>query len=60
MKPEDEKTATACYIAGSVSTQLMLKSLFELIAMTTDDPDGYARIPSLLCCRTGSSHSIIL
>jgi hypothetical protein len=38
---EDEETATARYIAGSVSTQLMLKSLFELMAMTTDDPDGY-------------------
>ena len=37
---EDEETATARYIAGSVSTQLMLKSLFELIAMTSDDPDG--------------------
>jgi hypothetical protein len=41
MMPEDEETATARYIAGSVSTQLMLKSLFELMAMTTDDPDGY-------------------
>jgi hypothetical protein len=38
---EDEETATARYIAGNVSTQLMLKSLFELIAMETDDPDGY-------------------
>jgi hypothetical protein len=38
---EDEETATARYVAGSVSTQLMLKSLFELMAMTTDDPDGY-------------------
>jgi hypothetical protein len=40
MMPEDEETATARYIAGGVSTQLMLKSLFELIAMTTDDPHG--------------------
>ena len=39
--PEDEETATAPYIAGSVSTQLMLKSRFELMTMTTDDPDGY-------------------
>jgi hypothetical protein len=38
---EDEETATARYIAGSVSTQLMLKSLFELMAMETNDPDGY-------------------
>jgi hypothetical protein len=38
---EDEETATARYIAVNVSTQLMLKSLFELIAMETDDPDGY-------------------
>jgi hypothetical protein len=41
MMPEDEETAMARYIAGSVSTQLMLKSLFELIAMTTDNPDEY-------------------
>jgi hypothetical protein len=38
---EDEETATARYIAVNVSTQLMLKSLFELIAMETNDPDGY-------------------
>jgi hypothetical protein len=38
---EDEETATARCIAGNVSTQLMLKSLFELIAMETNDPDGY-------------------
>jgi hypothetical protein len=38
---EDEETATARYIAGHVSTQLMLKTIFKLIAMTTDDPAGY-------------------
>jgi hypothetical protein len=41
MMAADEETATARYIAGSVATQLMLKSVFELIAMTTDDPDVY-------------------
>jgi hypothetical protein len=29
---ENEQTATARYIAGHVSTQLMLKTLFEIIA----------------------------
>jgi hypothetical protein len=38
---EDEETATARYIASNVSTQLMLKTLFEIIATTTDDPDRY-------------------
>jgi hypothetical protein len=38
---EDEETATARYIAGNVSTQLMLKTLFEIIATMADDPDGY-------------------
>ena len=38
---EDEETATARYIAGHVSTQLMLKTMFEIIATMTDDPDGY-------------------
>lgn len=27
--PEDEETATARYIASNVSTQLMLKTMFE-------------------------------
>jgi hypothetical protein len=36
---EDEETATARYIASSVSTQLMLKTLFEIIATMADDPD---------------------
>ena len=38
---EDEETATARYIAGNVSTQLMLKMMFEVIATMADDPDGY-------------------
>jgi hypothetical protein len=38
---EDEETATARYIASNVSTQLMLKTLFEIIATTADDPDRY-------------------
>jgi hypothetical protein len=38
---EDEETATARYIAGNVSTQLMLKTLFEIIATMADDPDTY-------------------
>ena len=38
---EDEETATARYIAGNVSTQLMLKTMFEIIATMADDPDKY-------------------
>jgi len=38
---EDEETATARYIAGHVSTQLMLKTMFEIIATMADDPDAY-------------------
>ena len=38
---EDEETATARYIASNVSTQLMLKTLFEIIATMADDPDSY-------------------
>jgi hypothetical protein len=34
---EDEETATARYI----STQLMLKTLFEIIGTMSDDPDKY-------------------
>jgi hypothetical protein len=41
MMAEDEETATARYIASNVSTQLMLKTLFEIIATMADDPDGY-------------------
>jgi len=38
---EDEETATARYIASNVSTQLMLKTLFEIVATMADDPDKY-------------------
>jgi hypothetical protein len=38
---EDEETATARYIASNVSTQLTLKTLFEIIATMADDPDKY-------------------
>ena len=38
---EDEETATARYIASNVSTQLMLKTMFEIIATVADDPDVY-------------------
>jgi hypothetical protein len=38
---EDEETATARYIASNVSTQLMLKTLFEIMATMADDPDKY-------------------
>ena len=38
---DDEETATARYIASNVSTQLMLKTLFEIIATMADDPDKY-------------------
>jgi hypothetical protein len=38
---EDEETATAHHIASNVSTQLMLKTLFEIIATMADDPDKY-------------------
>jgi hypothetical protein len=38
---EDEETATARYIASNVSTQLMLKALFEPIGTMMEDPDGY-------------------
>ncbi|WP_108521311.1 hypothetical protein [Bradyrhizobium algeriense] len=38
---EDEEIATARYIASNVSTQLMLKTMFEIIATMADDPDEY-------------------
>jgi hypothetical protein len=38
---EDEETATACHIASNISTQSMLKTLFEMIATMADDPDRY-------------------
>ena len=38
---EDEETATARYIAGNISTQLMLKTLFEILSAMADDQDKY-------------------
>jgi len=38
---EDEETATARYIASNVSTQLMLKTIIEIISTIADDPDKY-------------------
>jgi len=38
---EDEETTTARYIGSNLSTQLMLKTLFEMIATMADDPDRY-------------------
>jgi hypothetical protein len=38
---EDQETATARYIAGNVSTQLMLKGIIEIISTMADDPDNY-------------------
>jgi hypothetical protein len=42
--PEDEETATVRYIASNVSPQLMLKTMFEIIAKLADDPDGHRSI----------------
>jgi hypothetical protein len=41
MMAEDEETTTARYIASNISTHLMLKTLFEMIATMADDPDRY-------------------
>jgi len=38
---EDEETATARYIASNISTQLMLKTIIEIISTMADDPDKY-------------------
>ena len=38
---EDEATATARYIASNVSTQMMPKTMCEIITTMADDPDGY-------------------
>jgi hypothetical protein len=38
---EDDETARARYIAGNVSTQLMLKVIIEIISTMADDPDQY-------------------
>jgi hypothetical protein len=39
---EDEETATARDIAGNVATQLMLRTMFEIIATMADDRDRFA------------------
>jgi len=38
---DDEETATARYIASNISTQLMLKTIIEIISTMSDDPDKY-------------------
>ena len=38
---EDDETATARYIASNVSTQLILETMFEIIATMAEDPDKY-------------------
>ena len=38
---EDDETATARYIAGNISTRLMLKTIIEIISTMVDDPDNY-------------------
>ena len=38
---EDEETATARYIAGNIATQLMLKTIIEIISTMSDDADQY-------------------
>jgi hypothetical protein len=43
---EDDETATARYIAGNVSTQLMLKVIIEIISTMADDPDRYRAGPN--------------
>jgi hypothetical protein len=46
---EDEETATARYIASNISTQLMLKTIIEIIRIMSDDPDKYrARLKAKL------------
>lgn len=41
---EDDETATARYIAGNISTQLMLKTIVEIISTMADDPTNIARV----------------
>ena len=38
---EDDETATARYVASNISTQLMLKTIVEIISTMADDPDKY-------------------
>src|SRR5450755_3877653 len=45
---EDDETATARYIAGNISTQLMLKTVVEIIGTMADDPDSDLRLFRIL------------
>jgi hypothetical protein len=36
-----EDTATARYVASNISTQLMLKTIVEIVSAMADDPDKY-------------------
>src|SRR5450631_3875285 len=45
---EDDETATARYIAGNISTQLMLKTIVEIIGTMADDPDSDLRLFRIL------------
>jgi len=51
---EDEEAATTRYIASNISTQLMLKTIVEMISTMADDPDKIStRGPSVFprsCC----------
>ena len=38
---EDDETATARYVASNISTQLMLKTIVEIVSAMADDPDKY-------------------
>jgi len=38
---EDDETATARYVTSNISTQLMLKTIVEIISAMADDPDKY-------------------
>jgi hypothetical protein len=38
---EDEETATARYIASNISTQLMPKTIIEIISTMADDSEKY-------------------
>ena len=55
---EDEEMATARYIASNVSTQLMLKTMFEIIATMVDDPDRYRLGYNGTVARDGGYHAI--
>ena len=41
---EDDETATARYVASNISTQLMLKTIVEIISAMADDPDKYRAV----------------